>query len=469
MSFAGLKANPSRRGTELELLLSPPAGDYGGRRRCIGENLLNGNSFSVESRRRSKVRYCQPCTDDNGNGDYLIHNRHTNLNPVQCMFLGNEEDEDDEDDQDYEFQDEDKVDIISEDTEGDTGNKSNKENENPEEKTFSPQYQKIIDFQNLKNVVEGRLRCATCRGAVLVTERTHGFATEVLIECKKGHQHIVEAHKKKNFDLKECKTYLGQYTLNYLAILLSFYLGVGLYGLAKVTGMLGIRPSLEKNNRGWKKLTEFVGSQVVQTSQKCMDENLEREMEATKRMEKDCVRDGRVGIGVSMDAGWQKRGTGRSYQSLSSHMLSIGCYTKGIVALVQFGKKCKQCEWIEKSGVFKEHDCARNYEGSSKGMESKGALEMVTQIWETGRAWVNTVVSDDDSSIRAILKHDSGEKNCKGKLASFIYSVDQFLCDKLHRKKVFGKHLYAIRTKYGDAGKYNLLLFITLQLNSMLC
>ena len=40
-----------------------------------------------------------------------------------------------------------------------------------------------------------------------------------------------------------------------------------------------------------------------------------------------------IGISVSFDMGWQKRSTGRLYDSISGHGYRIGCRTKNIIAM----------------------------------------------------------------------------------------------------------------------------------------
>ena len=58
-----------------------------------------------------------------------------------------------------------------------------------------------------------------------------------------------------------------------------------------------------------------------------------------------------------------------------------------------------------------EHeDCPRNYlTGSSKAMEVSAALEIILELDKKGVS-VESIVSDDDSTMRAHLKHEDTEK-----------------------------------------------------------
>ena len=114
------------------------------------------------------------------------------------------------------------------------------------------------------------------------------------------------------------------------------------------------------------------------------------------------------------------------------------------------------------------HRCPRNYEGSSKGMEAKGTLALVEGIHDSGNnCFVETAVTDDDTSIRGILKHsyaellDAGVFESKkadwprnergtylkdyGKIPLGMPQVENFLADKAHRKKSLGTGLYKVK------------------------
>lgn len=70
-------------------------------------------------------------------------------------------------------------------------------------------------------------------------------------------------------------------------------------------------------------------------------------------------------------------------------------------------KKCKQCD--QKNG--KDHDCRRNWSGSSKSMESDMAVEMLHKTKEKGFHVKNLVMDNDSTTItRARSSFDSSLK-----------------------------------------------------------
>ena len=55
-----------------------------------------------------------------------------------------------------------------------------------------------------------------------------------------------------------------------------------------------------------------------------------------------------IGINVSFDMGWQKRSTGRNYDSRSGHAFLIGLNTKKVIASIVYSKECRKCSAHEK-------------------------------------------------------------------------------------------------------------------------
>ena len=58
----------------------------------------------------------------------------------------------------------------------------------------------------------------------------------------------------------------------------------------------------------------------------------------------------------------------------------------------------------------RRHSCPMNYEGSSKGMESTAALLLTIKLYDEKGVAVEEIVADDDSSMKAIVRHSFDEK-----------------------------------------------------------
>lgn len=167
---------------------------------------------------------------------------------------------------------------------------------------------------------------------------------------------------------------------------------------------------------------------------------------------------------VSGDMGWQKRG--RSYSSISGHCVLIGTWSNKVIAYQNYSKHCKLCQVAEsKNQPAAAHECSRNYEGSSKGMEAHGLLACVVQLWETSKLFVRRFVIDDDATTKAHAQHsykaliDAGRmdktawprteakhrKKDNGKLP-LDHPPVIFMADRNHRVRQFAGYLYALES-----------------------
>ena len=82
---------------------------------------------------------------------------------------------------------------------------------------------------------------------------------------------------------------------------------------------------------------------------------------------------------------------------------------------------CSMCSTAEtKDKESGEHNCPKNYVGLSRGMETDGALSLMLKFNEITKSkiFIEAFVSDDDSSLRAIMRHHNPKG--KGMLPSHI-------------------------------------------------
>ena len=115
--------------------------------------------------------------------------------------------------------------------------------------------------------------------------------------------------------------------------------------------------------------------------------------------------------------------------------------------MVLYSKACRKCDSAEKKGEeAEEHELPKNFEGSSKSMEASDILNMVEDAYYNRFFIIDLIVSDDDSTMHAVLKHPiigvRGQvlKTSKGKLDVQI-PEPSFLADPSHRIKVVAKHI----------------------------
>ncbi|XP_069102468.1 uncharacterized protein [Argopecten irradians] len=133
-------------------------------------------------------------------------------------------------------------------------------------------------------------------------------------------------------------------------------------------------------------------------------ESAEEWREQEKRLTSEIT--GEDSIEVSVDAGWQKRGSGRSYDSLSGHCSMIGKYTGKITDYQIRSKTCRVCSnATSKNLSIPDHDYRQNWDGSAKAMEQDMIIEMVTNCHNKGFSTKSIIADDDSTTIVRLRRH----------------------------------------------------------------
>ena len=126
---------------------------------------------------------------------------------------------------------------------------------------------------------------------------------------------------------------------------------------------------------------------------------------------------------------------------MSGHGFMIGCQTVNIIGFRVKSKVCYKCSMANSLNVaVEEHGCKINWEGVSGGMEAGVNLELCIALHDESkhRIFVEYIILDDDSTMRAHLTHDG-----KGKLLPHT-PVLSFLADPSHRTKVISAPIFAL-------------------------
>ena len=76
--------------------------------------------------------------------------------------------------------------------------------------------------------------------------------------------------------------------------------------------------------------------------------------------------------------------------------------------MVLYSKACRKCDAAEKIGEeSEEHECPKNFEGSSKIMDSSAILKLVYDAFCNRFFIIDFIVRNNDSTMRAVLNHTS--------------------------------------------------------------
>lgn len=93
-----------------------------------------------------------------------------------------------------------------------------------------------------------------------------------------------------------------------------------------------------------------------------MDENnklTKKQLEKEWNKWKAGERTDSIGLDVSYDMGWQKKSSGKRYDSLLGHRFLIGLHTNQIIGMIVYSKVCSICD-TTKTPPIPSHECPKN-------------------------------------------------------------------------------------------------------------
>ncbi len=122
-------------------------------------------------------------------------------------------------------------------------------------------------------------------------------------------------------------------------------------------------------------------------------------------------RDESTPLMIKYDMGWQKRSSGRLYNSQSGVGCAIGQETGKVLDYGVCCKSCSKCTyWKSKGTEPPVHFCSKNFAGSSKAMALHVAVQIVQRIESNENLKVANLVMDEDcttlSRVKSVINHD---------------------------------------------------------------
>jgi predicted RNA binding protein with dsRBD fold (UPF0201 family) len=225
------------------------------------------------------------------------------------------------------------------------------------------------------------------------------------------------------------------FNINSRAVLGSLQAGIGNTHLNNLFATMNV-PTM--NNRTFKSREREVGKAVEDLAQKSCKTNIEREKDMAEENGEVADENGLVGIPVSYDMGWQKRGKG--HNSMTGQGVAMGLATGNVLAYATKCKSCRVCDHAKKKGKQpRRHDCRKNHVGSSKAMEPAVACE----LWNSTpkeKVKFSIYVGDDDTTTLCHLNQN------------VPYGVEKW-SDIVHAKRSLISRLYNIspRSKFENS------------------
>jgi hypothetical protein len=290
----------------------------------------------------------------------------------------------------------------------------------------------IVKERHIETAIEAFSRCPECNGPVKADCNTVCITTAISVSCKsKGCDFVgytpgqcakTTMHEGDNYER------MTDYALNVLYVIGFISMGDSHTEGGRLLGLCGLPNDTTMKSRSFGIIEERIGPYIRKLCKEIITKNLAEEVRLSMEAKGESVvdfdhwkasltdasivldKDKLPKIACSYDMAWQQKGSGHQYNSMSGHGSFFGALTRRIVGLVVKSKMCCTCNASKKKdphGPVAYHECWKNHVGSSGSMESAGAVELLTTLYDQYHVIVERLCCDDDSSIRADCKWDN--------------------------------------------------------------
>ncbi|XP_062621637.1 uncharacterized protein LOC134283204 [Saccostrea cucullata] len=287
---------------------------------------------------------------------------------------------------------------------------------------------RIVELKYLSEQLKSCPNCSTplhlhfCK-----KERMYGLGSILYIECEMCKNEVkiyTGKQHRSNGTVKGMKIW----DVNTKCGLAMDHAGLGPYQVSNFLTALNL-PSIHPSTLRARE--NEIGATLRNYTQESCDEALLKEANLTSKSGEDHEdEDDTSPINISFDAAWQKRGSGRSYNSHSATATMIGMETGKIVAFDLKTTDCRKCLFTQTD----DHDCNKNFNGSSKAMESALAIDMAQSLKDKGFN-ISKITMDDDSTTISRMKKTVDPNIAK-------------ISDKNHVRKNISNALYKLQEKH---------------------
>ncbi|XP_062576921.1 uncharacterized protein LOC134267321 isoform X2 [Saccostrea cucullata] len=266
----------------------------------------------------------------------------------------------------------------------------------------------------------------------IVNERRQGFASNLTITCECGVLNEVTTGKSHRVN----KRGPAVFDINTKAALGMLHSGSGHTQVTNFMSSIEIEGMHHRTMKAREcEVEPHIQSVAQQSCSEALLEEIQGNVSARSVNESNDGQQARSSGEFKYDMGWQKRGSGRAYNSKSGVGTLIGNKSGKICGFGVRSKDCRKCSFHTNMGKTPpEHKCCKNWEGSSKAMESNVAVELVNKI-EKENVEVSVLVMDDDCTTMARINEEIPHPVIKWS-------------DISHTKKHLGNSLYQLQKKH---------------------
>lgn len=234
--------------------------------------------------------------------------------------------------------------------------------------------------------------CFGCKRGKIIFQKEigRGLKSAFIFECN-------NCQRKIRFN--SCPIHDDSEDINLSSVLGITAVGLGHYHLQEFLAHLNV-PAMSYVT--YHKLEEEIQAKYFELSKKLEAEALEEEIKLAKeRNEVDSA--GNALIAVEFDGSWEKRAYTSNFTSLAGCAAIIGLRTKKILYSGVKTKYCHICKIAESENTTApKHDCNRNWDGPSSGMETQIIIDGFKHCAEKGARFHKYVGDGDSSTYKAL-------------------------------------------------------------------
>lgn len=299
----------------------------------------------------------------------------------------------------------------------------------------------FIAFVSVFSQLSEHIVCRSCHSKVQFhqsSKRGLGFKIDIVCEtCGKNDGEKVTASVPNSPFIRNA------YDINRRIILAMRMIGVGMNGLLKFCGFMDIpRPMFQS-------LYDKIVKSISVATESARNASMKRAAE--EEIELSAENGQTIGITVSGDGTWRKRG----FSSLYGVVTLIGWITGKVVDIVVKSSYCKACEYWNKKEDTEEYrewvetheeDCQANHTGSSGKMEVDAGKEMFARsIRLYGKPYVHYIGDGDSKTFKGIVESNP--------YAALNLKVEKKECIGHVQKRMGSRLRTLVKSKKGLSGR----------------
>jgi hypothetical protein len=277
----------------------------------------------------------------------------------------------------------------------------------------------ILSTDNIQELISEAAVCRFCRRKSLsFTVENVGIASIPSIRCLSCERDCVEAlPETTNFTEPSSQRRLTDYAANVLFVLGFLSVGDGGREAQRLLGLLDLPNLTSMESKTFMRIEKEIAPVIIELAENVLRDNLIAEVEASpedhpdgfdlEKWKKALLEGDDTNypeklypmVRAGTDMGWQQRRGAQD--SLSGHAFLFGAHTRLPLWWNIRQKGCRICSKHKDVESIPVHDCQINHDGSSKSMEPRAVVEMVTVMFDKFKCGIRYLITDDDSTMKA--------------------------------------------------------------------